>query len=184
MPTTPNFAIPYPCAGDVIDADVIAAYTNGVDAALASVASAAQDALTRPSIGVKTVATGEVIATGVATNLTFTTVIHNEGLTAAVPTTTVTVNEAGMYRVNATIVSASLATTITRFRMVVNFSTGRRLSRNVAFTPALTLTQPEPAFGLIRCPAATTVTLQAQWVGTGGPIQIAGALFLNKFCDL
>jgi hypothetical protein len=184
MPTTPNYAIPYPCSGDVIDPDVFAAWAQGIDAAIADVDLLASQASTRPSLSVRTAAGGQAIATGVATDLTFTALIFGEGVSFTAPSTTVTITEAGLYRVTGQMTNPVNVTTVTRFRIIVNASTGRRVSRNTAFTTPRVSGLPIQASGLFVAPVGTTFTVNAQWVGTGGPMSIAGMLNLTKICDL
>jgi hypothetical protein len=185
MPTTPNFAIPYPCSGDTIDPTVIADWANGIDAALATVSDTANLALNRPSLYATSPLLGQSYATGVAADISFSLVNFNVGVTMVTPTTTATITRAGVYRISGQINHINSVTTMTRYRVIINSSTGRRVSRNLNLIFAGGTNQvPLLAEGLFVCPVGTTITLNFQWIGTGGPLTAFGLLWLNMVSEL
>lgn len=185
MPATPNFAIPYPCSGDTIDAAAIQAWADGIDLAVSSVQDQADLALNRPSLYVQSPPTGQAYATGVAADISFSTATFARGsYTFTLPTTTITVNTPGIYRMSGQIsMMGSLVTTTTRWRVELRAGT-QLTSRLVNFGDLAAVVSPLVAEGLFIVTAGTVVTLNLQWIGTGGPTTAFGTLAMNKISDL
>lgn len=185
MPSTPNFAIPYPCSGDIIDPTVIADWANGIDDALTTASATANLALNRPSVSATSALTGQSFTTGVAADVIFNTIDFSNDITATPGLGTITVTRAGLYHVSGQVNQVSAVTTITRFRPILFVSTGRRVARNVGLPLFPTTNQaPVQVEGLFPCPVGTTFRLQFQWIGTGGPMTAFGSLWINMVSEL
>lgn len=184
MPSTPTFAIPYPCSGDTIDPAVIGDWADGIDAALATVSEEADLALNRPSLHAHLTSPGQSYATGAAANFTFTEVDFSHEIGFVLPTTTFTLTRAGVYAITAQASHGStLATTITRWQIILNVGASRS-SRNLQFGPTASSQTPLETEGLFLCPAGTAVTVNFLWIGTGGPINVYGSLWANLISEL
>lgn len=185
MPSTPVFAIPYPCSGDTIDAGVIQDWAEGIDAAVSSVDAVATAALNRPSLYAQSPATGQAYATGVAADISFSTVTFARGsYTYTLPTTTFIINTPGIYRMSGQVsMMSSLVATTTRWRVELRAGT-QLASRLVNFGDLAAVVMPLVAEGLFIVTAGTVVTLNLQWIGTGGPATAFGTLSMNKIADL
>lgn len=98
MPGSTNiFAIPFPCVGDAINSDQFASYSLGVEAALGTVWTDANNALQPPAVSVFNSA-GQVIATGVTTAIAENSVNYDRGgfFNLAAPTI-LTIPSSGSY---------------------------------------------------------------------------------------
>lgn len=179
---TPNFAIPYPCPGDVIDCDMFADWANAIDDALTTVNTAAEAAANRPRAMLRTLATGFAVPVNVATTIQFNEVtnnpVYNNGITVgAFPYTGFTVNPpltSGFYLFSATFIPVNTVTTVTAFKASIvadNVSAGRTTASSVVGNSASPLTVTHLGVmqntGLV--PPATCVY---QWNGTGGPMNV------------
>jgi hypothetical protein len=185
MPSTPNFNIPFPCSGDVVSADDIADWANGIDDALASIQTATTTAQTRPAMTAHQSGNGQSFAQNVAADFVFTTADFNRGVTATFPTASFTLPAGGLYRISAEANhTTTTTTTITRWQLILNAG-AQRVSRNYNVGLAGGLFQiPIMVEGLFICVPGTIVTVNFLWTGTGGPTDVYGILYLNKISNL
>lgn len=185
MPSTPNFNIPYPCSGDVINPDVIQDWAEGIDDALSAVQATATVAQNRPAMTAHQSGNGQAFVQNVAADFVFTVADFNRGVTAAFPTASFTLPASGLYRISAEAnQTTTTTTTITRWQLILNVG-AQRVSRNYNVGLGGGLFQmPIMVEGLFICVPGTIVTVNFLWTGVGGPTDVYGILYLNKISDL
>lgn len=179
---TPNFAIPYPCAGETINPAVFQNFANGVEAALATVDALNASVLDRPRASMANEA-GTPIATGVLTTYSYPTVEFADGVTTSA--TTFTITEAGIYEVNVNFweISTGAATT-NDFWLGQILRNGVIQYRRKLGDPVGTFDRYNSISGLLICNVADALTAQFQWQGAAGPWTIASRFGIRKMCDL
>lgn len=160
---TPNFAIPYPCAGEVIDPIVFQDFADGVEAALAAVDALSDDALHRPNAATRN--TGQSIAAGAAAGITFTSVDFADGITTA--GSGFTVNESGIYEVSMECFSSTNTTNVTSEAVNILVAGVIRLRRKFSATDSPTRMEAINLSGLVSLTAGEALTYQFHWTGAG-----------------
>ena len=130
---TPVFAIPYPCAGEIIDAGVFQDFADGVEAALSAVDTLSAAALARPNAAIKNTA-GQSIAFGAATALTLPTTDFATGVTAAAGGFTILTN--GIYMLTLEAGSTTSTTSATSWAAEIVQAGTVRYRRKVSPNPA------------------------------------------------
>lgn len=167
---TPNFAIPYPCSGDTIDPGVFEDFADAVEAALTTVAMAAEAARIRPRILVTGVG---VAANGVTLNVP-TTATPVTSTAASNNGTGITVTQAGVWMVSANFVTSGAVTNVVGNRGSI-VGPGTQLYRRhlgLSTTPADGF-QDINVSGLFLLAPADTLTPQYFWTGTGVNVSVS-----------
>lgn len=170
--TTPNFGIPYPCAGETIDPTVFQDFADGVEAALASVDALSSEALHRPSGAIRlTVPQAAAVNVFTTLNTYNVTDFATGGMVAGAggfvtPT-------AGVYmvdlEVNPTGVTTSITAYVSRIFLAGNKVYARKFSPLPA--PATSVGQMNVS-GLISASAGQAVAFQFGWNGAGVPLNV------------
>lgn len=168
MPVTPNWNIPYPCAGETIDCTVFQAFTQAIQDAVTGLDDLSTDILNRPAA--KVTGGSQAIAVGVSTNATYTTEVYDNAAMAnlGVNNDRLTITTSGMYMVTAWSVLGSGFTTITSNAVAItNNATVLYRKKNSSDT---NLTMAVSVTGLINCTAGDVLRASILWTGTGGPL--------------
>ncbi len=170
--TTSRFAIPYPCLSDPIDASAFAAWTNGIEAAMAQVDATEAQALHRPAASV-TFPNALSLPVGVATNVTFGTELFDTDNMVDLGSNNdrITIRTQGVYMVEASIcLSQGPLTTYTSGRNAVTLNGNVALARkHDDISVASSISGILPA---VLVPG-DILRLQYLWTGTGGPGALA-----------
>lgn len=170
MPSTPNFAIPYPCAGETVDCDDFALFTEGIQDALTSLDALNTEVLNRPAAHIQAFANGQTFTVNVATNVIFDTVFFdNDGMAnLTVNNDRLTVQNPGMYLVSGNLRTGASFTTITSQSNALSLN-GTILYRKKESSDNNNLMYIPSAIGLMNCVAGDVIRLVYLWTGTGGP---------------
>lgn len=165
---TPNWSIPYPCAGETVDCTIFSSFTNAIQDALTGMDELSTDVLNRPATSVT--GSSQAIAVAVSTNATYTTEVYDNGTMAdlAVNNDRLTVQVPGMYMITAYSDLGSPFTTMTSNAAAITVngvvlyrkknSSDTNLDMNVTVT------------GLVNCLAGDIIRMSILWTGTGGPL--------------
>jgi hypothetical protein len=171
MPTTPRFAIPFPCEGDVITAASFQAFAMAIEAAAASVDAVKAVVLSRPSAFVVNTV-GQNITVATTTTFTYDTELWDTDNMSnlAVNNDRLTVVTNGVYMLNASTVGGILATTVTATSLLFTKNgTVFATAKNDAPTGYSTTLGVEIT-ALVSCVAGDILRTQIRWEGTGGPV--------------
>lgn len=164
MPTTPNFAIPYPCMGATFDCNAMGALALGTEAAIATV-NAEATAVTHTPYAIQLTST--VVPVGVATTLAFAASAFNFSGGVTVGAASFTILTPGLYLATVQSTSVDSNTTLTSGRLSVlkNAVLQYAIKRKplVAF-PTFSNTDMT---GPVDCVAGDVITYQLLWTGTG-----------------
>lgn len=174
MPSSPTFAIPFPCEGALVSCADFAAFATAVEAAIASVDAVENFVLNRPSAFVA--ATGVTsVAVGVSTTLTYGVEVWDTNGMAdlAVNNDRLTVQTDGVYMFSGASNSVLAPTTLTSNAVILT-------KNGVAFAEnkqdSTSVTYPTMAMTIIPCVVGDIIRLNYLWTGTGGPLGIGGRL--------
>lgn len=174
---TDNYGIRYPCPGDPIDPTDFANWAIDIENAVEQVETAALAATSRPRVQLRTPVTGTACAAGVATAMSFDTIVFNEGMTVAplaAPHTTIFPGDGVSIYVmtlTATFIPVNTATTVTSFQGFItanNDVCGRTMASSTVPTIAKPLTLVMTGF----VDSVFGATASFQWTGTGGPLNV------------
>lgn len=178
---TPNYAIEYPCAGEVISPAVFETFADDVDAALAAVDAVSASVLARPRAAIRD--SGTSIAFGAMTALSFDSTDFDNGMTAAAAGFTIPSN--GLYMIDIECGSTTIPTTVTSWAASILVAGTVVYKRKVSET---TTTPPDPmrlnVSGLASGVAGNAVTFQFGWTGTGINLVVTARASISKLCDL
>lgn len=177
---TPNFFIPYPCAGETITPAVFQNFANGVESALSTVDALNAQAVDRPRASMYN-GTGLSIATTVLTTMTYPTVEFADGVTTSA--TTFTITQAGVYEVSVWFQMQNIANN-NDYWLGQILRNGVIQYRRKLGDPVVTPDRYNSITGLLICNVADTLTTQYQWQGAGGPVLINARFGIRKMCDL
>lgn len=175
--STPNFAIPYPCAGENINSLVFANFANGVETALATVDALSTAALARPNAAIKNSA-GQSIAFGAAVALTMPTTDFATGVTAAAGGFTILTD--GIYMVTLEASTASVTTSVSSWAIEVLQAGTTRYRRKLSPNPAIATAGGINLAGLIQATVGQAITFQWQWTGAGANLSVISRATINK----
>lgn len=168
MPSTPNWAIPYPCSGDNIDCTIFEDFTVAIQTAITTLDTLTTTALRRPTA--KITGSGQAIAAGATTNATFSSEEFDTAAMAnlGVNNDRLTVTSDGMYMITAWSDLGSPFTTMTSNSVAISVngtiiyrkknSSDTNLDMNVTVT------------GLYNCVVGDIIRMPILWTGTGGPL--------------
>lgn len=177
---TPNFGIQYPCAGETIDPTVFQTFADDVEAALSTVATASLAATDRPRGSVSV--PSQSIATGGLTSIAFTSFDFSDQMTAGAGGLTIQV--AGWYMVTAELISETPVVASNAYWFA-------QILRGASIMARHKQTNPNPVNPLhinlaipVDCNPAEVISLQWQWSGAGGPVNVAARLSAVKMCDI
>lgn len=174
---TPNYAIPYPCAGEIIDPAVFQAFSDGVESALASVDTLSAAALARPNGAVRN--TGQSIAVGAATAIAFTATDFSSGITAT--GTGFTVLTSGIYEVSMESTSDTVTTTVSSEAVNILVAGVVRLRRKYSVSAgSLTRMRAINLSGLVSLTAGQALTYQFHWTGAGVNLNVVTRATIAK----
>lgn len=179
--TTPNFGIPYPCAGEVIDPGVFEDFADGVESALAQVDAASLAAVQRPRGQKLLDGSGQSVATTVLSTLTYSSTVYASGITDTA--TGFTITSAGVYMVTLETLNYSSVVTCDYWSAQI-LNTATVVYRRKLFDSTELFTHRINIGGLVVCNVADTLSAQWQWQGTGGPMFILSRFSAAKVCDL
>lgn len=185
--STPNFNIRYPCAGETIDADVFATFSQDIEAALAEVSADTVALSTRPRAAIATADTGFACPVGAVTTLNFTTTLFsNNPVELSFGATGITVtSRPALYMASAEFAPLNAVTSVTSWAAAIIGGTGeygRTLAKSVATTTA---SRMNVSGIVILVPGGGTDTLSAtwEWTGSGGPMNVYCQMSLALICD-
>lgn len=182
MPVTPNWNIPYPCAGETIDCTVFQAFTQAIQDAVTGLGDLSNDILNRPAAKVS--GGGQAIAVGVSTNAVYTDELYDNAAMAnlGVNNDRLTITTSGMYMVTGWWYPGSGFTTLTSNAVAIS-NNGTVLYRkknssdtNIAMSVTVT--------GLINCTAGDVLRTSVLWTGTGGPLNTFTSQLSARFVAL
>lgn len=179
--STPNFAIPYPCAGETIDPGVFQDFADGVEAALATVDALSAAALARPNAAIKNTA-GQSIAFGAAVALTLPITDFATGVTAAAGGFTILTD--GIYMLTLEASTSSATTTVSSWAAEILQAGTARYRRKLSPNPATTIAGGINLAGLISATAGQAITFQWQWTGAGANLSVISRATINKISIL
>lgn len=184
MPTTPTFAIPYPCAGETIDCAAFAAFTQAVQDAVDDVAVAQEAALTRPSAKVSASSGIQTFTVAVATNVQFDFEDFDNDAMAnlGVNNDRLTVATSGLYVVAASLMPAGSVTTLTSQAVALS-QNGTILYRKKDSTRD-NFPFGIHVVGLVNCVAGDILRVVYLWTGTGGPDTLTFCEFNARLVSL
>ena len=172
MPSTPNFAIPYPCMGVPITLADFSSFATAVETAIASVDTVEGTVLSRPSAFV--VNSGSTsVALGASTPLTYNTELWDtDGMAdLAVNASRLTVRTNGVYMVFGGSNTVASPATVTSNRVTLS-KNGAAFATNKQDSTASTY--PNMAMSIIPAVVGDFFLLEYLWTGTVGPINISG----------
>lgn len=172
MPSTPNFAIPYPCSGDNIDCGVFEDFTTAVQNALLSVDVSVEEANNRPAASIS-MSASQNINVGAATNVQFGSELYDNDNMAnlGVNNDRLTVVTTGMYMVTGfTLGNGGSVTTLTSEAVALSRN-GTILYRKKNSSDD-NRSMGNTVTGLINCTAGDILRLVYLWTGTGGPMSL------------
>lgn len=168
MPSTPNFAIPYPCSGTTIDCTAFEDFTEAIQDAIDAVSVAEQAALNRPAAKVGDT-DAQTFTVAVATNMTFVFEDFDNDAMAnlGVNADRLTIQTDGIYVVSAMAQAAGSVTTLTSQAIAVsqNGTIRYRKKDSVRDNSPMTI----HVVGLMSCVAGDIIRAVYLWTGTGGP---------------
>jgi hypothetical protein len=170
MPTTTTFAIPYPCETDLITSASMAAYANGVEAALVTTDAAGTKARLRPAAVAKSSLQSYVAGTPLVMSYSLVAANIDNMFSLAAPTV-FTVNTAGSYLVTA-IAIANIATTNTSFRCEILLN-GAVVSTGKSGPGIAAAQPPNPMFAQVFLPqllVGNTLSSRITVTGVGNDI--------------
>lgn len=180
---TPNYAIEYPCAGEVISPAVFQTFADDVEAALASVDTVSASVLARPRAAIRD--SGTSIAFGAMTALSFDSTDFDNGMTAAAAG--FTIPSTGMYMIDLEVGSNTVPTTVTSWACSILLAGvvvyKRKISQTTSVPPA-PFNDELNASGLVAALAGNAVTFQFGWTGTGINLVVTARASISKLCDL
>lgn len=170
MPSTPNFAIPYPCSGDTIDCNIFEPFTAAIQDSLDALDVLNEEVLNRPAAHIQAFANGQTFTVNVATNVIFDTVFFDNDsmVDLAVNNDRITIQNPGMYLVAGNLRTGASFTTITSQSNALSLN-GTILYRNKESSDNNNLMYIPSAIGLMNCVAGDVIRLVYLWTGTGGP---------------
>lgn len=160
---TPNFAIPYPCAGETIDASVFQDFADGVEAALQTVEASVAASLQRPRAAMNLL--GQSIPVGVITPLVFTTTEFSSGVTSAAGGFTII--EDGVYSASLNVAPTNFTTTVTSWEAHIRRAGLNIYSRKVGRNPAEATANRLNNMGLFTATAGQLISFAIAWTGAG-----------------
>lgn len=176
---TPNFAIPYPCAGETIDAGVFQDFADGVEAALAAVDVLSAAALQRPRAAIRhTVPAEQAVAPGAMTAIVYSTTDFASGITAGAGGFTALTN--GLYLVSLNIIASGSPTTITSWAGEIIVSGTVKYRRKLSENPAHLTPGSFNATGVVFMLAAQAATFTYGWTGTAPNVSIYSRATINQ----
>lgn len=174
---TPVFAIPYPCAGEIIDAGVFQDFADGVEAALSTVDTLSAAALARPGAAINNGA-GDSIAFGAATAMVYGTTIFSTGVTTGLGGFTILTD--GIYMVTLEAGSTTSTTSATSWAAEIVQAGTVRYRRKVSPNPATTQAGFLNVVGIIQATAGQAITFQWQWTGAGANLSVTSRATINQ----
>lgn len=177
---TDTFAIPFPCEGEVVTVPTITSYALGVEAALTTVWADAT-AATEPPAAAVTNNSGQTLATGVTSILTFTSEFYDRGgfWTIASPTL-LTIPSAGSYFIASTS-SVNLTGNVTSVRWAI-----LRNAVEIAYWESQNTGVFIPASGLgvsvlaVACNPGDQITTTALYTGTQPTLSFFNRVNITK----
>lgn len=168
MPTTTNYAIPYPCEGDVITPAVFLAYATGVEAAVANVDAVQAAVLHTPFFMATPTAAAAVGVETTALFLAFTTSQASSGVTVNQAAGTVTIITPGLYQVSAQVAANQATLTMTSQRVAVAVNGINIVVRKYRGTNPVTVGALSGGYSSdINLAVGDVVTFRYLWTGTG-----------------
>ena len=187
MPTTPVWAIPYPCAGDTIDPGIFCEFSQAVDNALVFLNDESTFVTNRPNARITRTANANTFAAGVATNVTFDTEVFDNSSMVDLGTdnAAITIPVDGVYWAMFSVGGMATFTTWTNYFMQITQGGTRRVSRKYNVVTAQSVPADNTIFGVITCSAGDIIRGQYTFIGTGGPQTMSRAsLSVSFICDL
>lgn len=180
---TPNFAIPYPCAGETIDPTVFQDFADGVEQALTDVQNAADETLNRPVGSLRTATAGTSTAVGVTTAMTYSTTEFLTGGLVAIANG-FTTPTGGVWMVTAQFSGLTTVTSVTSWAGEIQAGGVVQYRRKQGYNVATTNADFINVSGLVYCAAACNITGHFVWTGSGGPLFAWSRISIAKLCDL
>lgn len=178
--STPNFGIPYPCAGETINPSVFENFAEAVEAGIASVEADAALALTRPNAAVRF--NGTSTAAGVVTVLNMSFADFQNGV--SIPGADNFVVSAGIYMVTLDAGSTTFSTTVTSWAAEIRQNTIVRYRRKVSPDPAVLVAGFLNVAGLLHCANSDSIDFTWQWTGAGINLVVPARATICKISDL
>lgn len=179
--STPNFAIPYPCAGENIDPSVFQDFADAVEAAIASVEADANTALNRSNAAARF--NGTSTAAGVVTQLDMSSADFQNNVSIPGADNFVII-DAGIYMVTLEAGSTTVSTTVTSWAAEIRQNTTVRYRRKVSPDPATSTAGFLNVVGLLVCAAADSIDFTWEWTGAGINLVVPGRATICKISDL
>jgi hypothetical protein len=187
MPFTPNWNLPYPCAGDNIDPTIFCDFSDAVDAAMVTLAEQAEFVANRPNARIDRTANANTFTAGAATTVQYDTeVFDNDGMASlSTSNNSLFVNTPGLYWASFSVGGFATFTTWTRYLMNILQAGNSRIYRKFIVNTAQSIPTDNTITGVLVCQAGDTITGNFTFFGTGGPMQMSRAsLSLSFICDL
>ncbi len=181
--TTPNFEIRYPCAGDTIDCDTFANFTNDIQAALDAVAVSETAALNRPNAKI-TENGAQTIAFNTTTDIQFHIEEYdNNGMAdLAVNNERLTIQTAGIYMAEAYMSGNSSFTTVSS--QAIALSQNGTIRYRKKDSNRSNLTSSIHVVGLFNCLVGDVLRAVYLWTGSGGPEGVFSCEFQARLVSL
>lgn len=175
--STPVYGITYPCGGDTIDPDALAAFATSLDAALAQGAADLATATGRPNAQIGATGTQTVVI-NTSTNLTFDTEVYdNDNMgNLAVNNDRLTCQTAGAYFIWGAFFLTSGFATLTSVNVILTVNSverGRQVISGDVGSYGLTIP--------VNLSVGDVVRVQARWTGSGGPANITSRLLTASY---
>lgn len=184
---TPNFSLPYPCAGETIDPAIFCEFSDALDAALVTVNANADFVANRPNARIDRGSGLNTFAVGVATNVQFSTeVFDNDTMVdLGADNAAITVVTPGVYWAQFMVGTITTFTTWTRYRLTITQNGTANIGRKFIYSTADAFFTANSIYGVLVCQAGDVIRGQYLWNGTGGPqVMNSGSLSMSFICDL
>lgn len=184
MPTTPNYAIRYPCAGSPVSLADFANLALDTEAAIAAVDIKENLALRRPAAAIRRNTGAFLPAVGVATTVTYDQELYDNANMAdlAVNNDRLTIVRSGVYMVWGFGSVGGGATTVTSTALLFTRNGVLYAEKKVNAQPLTTSTSNLNGVAMVSCVAGDILRLQYLWTGTGGPVAPGVRLAARLVC--
>lgn len=189
MPSTPNYAIRYPCADAAISCSDFQNFALDAEAAITSVATLEARALRRPIAGVnRSSLITPTTAAGATSTMTYDTELfdNNAMVDLVAANDRIIVRRAGVYLAKVSAGSFFNSATVTSYSYIIR-KNGTDIARRKwpgVQVPVLTVPDDGSVQAMSLCAVSDFFQVAFTWTGTGGPITDGDVRFVLQFvCD-
>ena len=178
--TTTTFGIPFPCEGDLPTIPALTSYAMGVEAALSTVWTDANDALQPPAVAVQNTASQSIVA-GATTTLTYNSEFYDRGnMWNAGSPTIVTIPTAGSYFIAST-GAGNLAGNVTSVRWAI-LRNGVELAywENQNTGALIPVSSLDVSVLAVACVPGDQITTTILYTGAATPLNFFGRLNVTR----